>query len=225
MWGIMATDEKNICNGFYKGKKYFSKLIEITNVKIETNEYIVVHLDGIKFTRKYFNKFALDVRRDAVKALCVAVKHICREMPNIVLAYVFSDEVSIIIDANKIISKDDFRLCKLVSKLASVLTLYFHIQIEKLSHSEIIELKERCFFSAKAFSVSEGRVEKYLKWRLCACQKLIFDKKEDFDVKDDWEKYGYLLSKKRDWNPESLDFARNYSLGKTNDGYLVMEQK
>lgn len=221
----MTTDEKNICTGFYKGKKYFSKLIETTDIKIKTNGYIVVHLDGIKFTRKYFNKFALDVRRDAVKALCAAVNHICREMSNIVLAYVFSDEVSLIIDANKTISKDDFRLCKLVSKLASVLTLYFHIQIEKLSHAEIKQLEKRCFFSAKAFSVTESKVEKYLKWRLCACQKLIFDKKEDFDVKEDWEKYGYLLSKKRDWDPESLDFARNYSLENTNDGYLVMEQK
>ena len=221
----MTTDEKNICTGFYKGKKYFSKLIETTDIKIKTNEYIVVHLDGIKFTRKYFNKFALDVRRDAVKALCVAVNHICREMSNIVLAYVFSDEVSLIIDANKTISKDDFRLCKLVSKLASVLTLYFHIQIEKLSHAEIRQLEKRCFFSAKAFIVPESKIEKYLKWRLCACQKLIFDKKEDFDVKEDWEKYGYLLSKKMDWDPESLDFARNYSLGNTNDGYLVMEQK
>lgn len=221
----MTTDEKNICTGFYKGKKYFSKLIETTDIKIKTNGYIVVHLDGIKFTRKYFNKFALDVRRDAVKALCAAVNHICREMSNIVLAYVFSDEVSLIIDANKTISKDDFRLCKLVSKLASVLTLYFHIQIEKLSHAEIKQLEKRCFFSAKAFSVTESKVEKYLKWRLCACQKLIFDKKEDFDVKEDWEKYGYLLSKKKDWDPESLDFARNCSLENTNDGYLVMEQK
>lgn len=49
-------------------------------------------------------------------------------------------------------------------------------------------------------------MEKYLKWRLLGCKKLIFDRKENFEAKEDWEKYGYIISKQAEWNYKNVDF-------------------
>ena len=39
------------------------------------------------------------------------------------------------------------------------------------------------------------------------CKKLIFDKRENFDKKANWEKYGYILTKQEDWLINSVDFS------------------
>ena len=49
-------------------------------------------------------------------------------------------------------------------------------------------------------------VNDYFKWRLMGCKKLIFDKKEQFDKCEDWEKFGHLIIFDNDWKVISIDF-------------------
>lgn len=200
--------QKKITQGeFVSVGKNFETYIRESDFRLRTDESIVIHLDGVGFTHKYYKKFSNEIKNKVVEALANATKRICQDIKSIRVAYVCSDEVSFILDGQEIKINDHNRLNKLVSKFASRLTLYFFELLININNDEIKELKENCIFSAKAYNLPSSKIEDYLKWRLMGCKKLIFDKRENFDKKANWEKYGYMLTKQEDWRINSVDFS------------------
>lgn len=207
-WVNIMDKQKKITQGeFVSVGKNFENYIRESDFRLRTDESIVIHLDGVGFTHKYYKKFSENTKNRVVEILADAAKRICQDIKSIRVAYVCSDEVSFVLDGQEIKINDHNRLSKLVSKFASRLTLYFLKALININNDEIQELKENCIFSAKAYNLPSSKIEDYLKWRLMGCKKLIFDKRENFDKKANWEKYGYILIKQEDWCINSLDFS------------------
>ena len=215
MWRKIMNKQKKITQKEITQKQYvgigknFDYYIRESDICLRTDECIVIHLDGIGFTHKYYNKFSEDIKHRIVKALADSSFKICNDITSIRIAYAFSDEVSFILDGQDIQSNMNNRINKLISLFTSKLTLYFNKELIELNEKELESFINNAFFSAKAFNLPSSKVEDYLKWRLLGCKKLIFDKKLNFDNCKPCEKYGYIITKKDSWHIETIDFANS----------------
>lgn len=195
---------------FCNWKKTFEYFIRESDFCLRTDEYIVVHLDGVEFTHKYYRKFDSDIKSKVVKALAESAKEMCLENSSIRIAYAYSDEVSFILEGKDIAINDNNRINKIVSKFASRLTLNFYRKIVTLNLTEHNEFVNHAIFAAKAYNLPQDKIETYLKWRLEGCKKTAFgcNESESFDKKEAWEKFGYLITKGAQWEIQILDFTR-----------------
>lgn len=193
---------------FCKAGKSFEFYIRKSDIRLKKDKYIIIHLDGVRFTRKYYKRLNSEVKERVIKALAISAQEICSKIPSIRIAYAFSDEVSFILDGQDIESNEHNRLNKLISKFVSMLTLKFYQKILSLNLKDIEDLSKNAIFSAKAYNLPACKIEPYLKWRLMACKKLIFDRKEKYEEKKDWEKFGYLICKYNQWELKCIDFEK-----------------
>lgn len=199
--------QKNISQyQFCKTAESFKSYIRESDICLRTDEYIIVHLDGVDFTHKYYRQYNSEIKGRVVNAIAESAKEICSKISSIRIAYACSDEVTFILDGKDIVSNNNNRLNKIISKFASMLTLKFYQNIAALHSEEIEKLANNAIFSAKAYNLPAYKIEQYLKWRLMACKKLIFDKKEKYEEKADWEKFGYLICKYDQWESKCIDF-------------------
>lgn len=199
--------QKKITQYDYKKEgKQFENYIRESDFRLKTDESIIVHLDGINFTRKYYKLLSSENKKLVIKALADSALKICSEISSVRIAYAFCDEVSFILDGEDIRANEHNRMNKIMSKFTSMLTLYFYKALKTLAIPETNDLAENAVFSGKTYNLPSSYVEKYLKWRLLGCKKLIFDRKENFEAKEDWEKYGYIISKQAEWNYKNVDF-------------------
>ncbi len=199
--------QKNISQcKFCKTAESFKSYTRESDICLRTDEYIIVHLDGVDFTHKYYRQYNSEIKGRVVNAIAESAKEICSKISSIRIAYACSDEVTFILDGKDIVSNNNNRLNKIISKFASMLTLKFYQNIAALNSEEIEKLANNAIFSAKAYNLPAYKIEQYLKWRLMACKKLIFDKKENYEEKADWEKFGYLICKYDQWESKCIDF-------------------
>ena len=199
--------QKNISQcKFCKTAESFKSYIRESDICLRTDEYIIVHLDGVDFTHKYYRQYNSEIKGRVVNAIAESAKEICSKISSIRIAYACSDEVTFILDGKDIVSNNNNRLNKIISKFASMLTLKFYQNIAALHSEEIEKIANNAIFSAKAYNLPAYKIEQYLKWRLMACKKLIFDKKENYEEKADWEKFGYLICKYDQWESKCIDF-------------------
>ena len=62
MWRKIMNKQKEITQKQYVGiGKNFDYYIRESDICLRTDECIVIHLDGIGFTHKYYNKFSEDI--------------------------------------------------------------------------------------------------------------------------------------------------------------------
>lgn len=199
--------QKKITQYDYKNaEKQFENYIKESDFRLKTDESIIVHLDGINFTRKYYKQLDAENKKAVIKAIADSALKICSEISSVRIAYAFCDEVSFVLDGEDIQANEHNRMNKIMSKFTSMLTLYFYTALKTLAIPETNDLAEHAVFSGKTYNLPSSYIEKYLKWRLLGCKKLIFDRKENFEAKEDWEKYGYIISKQAEWNYKNVDF-------------------
>lgn len=199
--------QKKITQYDYKNEeKQFENYIRESDFRLKTDESIIVHLDGVGFTRKYYKQLDAEKKKAVIKAIADSALKICSEISSVRIAYAFCDEVSFVLDGEDIQANEHNRMNKIMSKFTSMLTLYFYKTLKTLAIPETNDLAEHAVFSGKTYNLPSSYVEKYLKWRLLGCKKLIFDRKENFEAKEDWEKYGYIISKQAEWNYKNVDF-------------------
>ena len=74
----MKTSQKRITQWDYirEGVK-FETFIRESDMILRSDEYIIVHLDGVKFTGKYYNKFSKENKKKVVEALANVAKRLC----------------------------------------------------------------------------------------------------------------------------------------------------
>lgn len=138
---------------------------------------VVIRVDGRAFknyTKGFVTPFDT-VFRTAMRNTMIAL---CANVPNCVLGYTFSDEISLILVQKTYHTAPwfDNEVEKLVSNVASMTTLFFNREFAKaVSDAPAAGLKRyedklwRATFDARAFNLPESQVELYLYWRQMDC--------------------------------------------------------
>lgn len=135
---------------------------DLVDYKLMGNGYIMVMLDGRSFSSMIKNKFKKPFDDDFVNMMNETAKYVCENVYGCVLAYVQSDEISLVI-------KDDgesdaffgYRLCKLQSIIASIATskmnqlmIYYNMQNHpSVNPGETIMQTQLLQFDCKCWNV------------------------------------------------------------------------
>lgn len=204
----MKTSQKRVTQENYirEGLK-FETYIRESDIILRSDEYIIVHLDGVKFTGKYYKRFSKESKEKVVVALANVAKKLCELYSSTRIAYVYGDEISIIFDGVEVQTNYYNRIQKLCSCIASQTSIYFQQELFKINNGDFDELIQNSIFACKTYNLPKSLIDPYMKWRLNGCKKMIFDRDAKFDSMEDWEKYGFLLTKKNGWNKKSIDFS------------------
>lgn len=189
------------------GKKFFP-LIRETDIRLRSDEYIVIHLDGVKFTSKHLKSLDTSTKRQVFDCLTNAAIDLCKHFNSSRIAYVYGDEVSIIFQGDLVKDNSHNRIQKLCSIASGFLSIDFLNHISKHIKDLPSDFKANCFFAAKTYNLPKDMVTEYFKWRLIGCKKLIFDKRQDFEKSEDWEKFSNLITFDGSvWKAASIDFS------------------
>lgn len=85
----MKDSQKRITQADYirEGVKFDSYIRE-SDLRLHTDEYVVVHLDGVKFTGKYYRAFSRQEKKQVVEALANVAKSLCDKYSSARIGYV-----------------------------------------------------------------------------------------------------------------------------------------
>ncbi|MBR2376875.1 MAG: hypothetical protein IKA85_03750 [Clostridia bacterium] len=204
----MKDSQKRITQADYirEGIKFESYIRE-SDVRLRSDEYIVIHLDGVKFTGNYYKKYSNDDKKQVVRALANVAKLLCDKFSSARISYVYGDEISIILDGVDIKTNYHNRIQKLCSCISSQTTILFFNELQKLNKTQFSDLMQNCVFACKVYNLPKELIDPYMKWRLHACGKMIHDRHEQWNNKKNWEKFGFLITKEDDWSIRSVDFS------------------
>lgn len=205
----------------------FERYIRETDLRLRSDEYIIVHLDGVKFTSQKCKHLSVANKKLVFDCLVKTAMNLCNKYKSVRLAYVAGDEISILLDGSCIIENNHNRVQKIVSIFASSATLNFNTEIRKIDDTEKEQLKEFIndgLFAVKAYNITSEMVNDYFKWRLLSCKKLICDRREEFDEKVDWEKYGALITyQSGEWVANNVDFERDKLCKQPQDEHYILK--
>ena len=208
---------------FKEADKKFETYKKNTDVVLNADEYIVVHIDGIKFTSKYLKNLPKDFKEKVFNVLVDTAIKLCNEIKSVKVSYVCSDEISLLMDGKNIAENYNNRIQKITSRISSIATATFYKELSELDdkNNVLAELKDRGFFAVKCFNIPESLVDDYFQVRLMGCKKCIFDRSESFNKQPKWEKYGTLITKEEGkWRKNIVDF-QGMQLTKTQqNGYF-----
>lgn len=112
--------------------------------KLDTNKPIIVHIDGKNFSRMVKKRFKLPFDEVFVNAMDETAKYLCESVQGVKMAYVQSDEISLLI-VKENLDSDIFyggRLCKIQSILASFATAKFNQIMAIKNMAKIINGRE-----------------------------------------------------------------------------------
>ena len=115
-------------------KERMKSLQAIRDYRLDKDSYILCHIDGRAFSKMIKRKFKLPFDDDFMQMMDDTAAYICENVQGAKLAYVQSDEISIVIanfkyeDGELIHGSSffDYRLCKLQSIIASLATAKFN---------------------------------------------------------------------------------------------------
>lgn len=203
--------------------RYYQSL---TNYKLLPNSYVIVHLDGKGFSKLIKNKFKKPFDNDFINMMNKTAQFLCKNVQGCKLAYVQSDEISLLITDFDTPNTTDLlyggRLNKIQSILASLATSEFNKQYILYNLSKKVEgdvcfaeiydtinSMNMCQFDCKAWVVpNENDAFAWFLFRNIDCVKNSKQQtaqnwcshKELFN-KDTDEQIDYLLKKHNiDWN-------------------------
>ena len=189
--------------------KEFEPFIRESDVLLRNDEYIVIHLDGVHFTSGFFRNFPKEKKKKVFDCLVNATKTMCNYFKSSRVAYVYGDEVSIILQGDLVKENYNNRIQKLCSIVSGFLSVKLIEELNKINDAAFSEFINNCFFAAKTYNIPFHLVNDYLKWRLVGCKKLIFDKKLDFNKCESWEQYGAIITYDNNvWVSENIDFRQ-----------------
>jgi tRNA(His) 5'-end guanylyltransferase len=137
----MKDKQKRVTQSDYvsEGAK-FAQYIREGDVRLRTDEYVVVHLDGVKFTGKYYKSFSSQEKKEVVESLANVAQFLCNKYSSARVAYVYGDEISIIMDGADIQANYHNRIKKLCSCISSQTTINFYHELLKLGKEQFNDL-------------------------------------------------------------------------------------
>ena len=102
--------------------------------RLDDDSYILCHIDGRAFSKMIKKKFRLPFDDDFMRMMDDTASYVCANVQGAKLAYVQSDEITIVITNFKVEDGEvlkgssffDYRLCKLQSIIASLATAKFN---------------------------------------------------------------------------------------------------
>lgn len=220
--------QKKISQYDYKNKgKIFEPYIRESDYRLKTDEYIVIHLDGVGFTSKYYKNISNNARKIIVNALMQVAKELSEKINSVRVSYVCSDEISLILDGHDIDSNFHNRINKIISTISSRTTLLFYKKLIEENNNEFDVISDNCIFAAKAYNIPNDYVKEYLDWRLLGCKKLIFDKRQDYNKKENWEKFGFIITKNDNgiWEGQAIDFTDKRVIKEPQNEFFQIKNK
>ena len=112
------TTLKEKCRKYQKRRDYH----------VDADKFIIAHIDGRSFSKMIKNKFQKPFDRDFINMMNETASYLCAMVQGVHLAYVQSDEISLLIKKNTPESDVFFggRLCKMQSIIASLATAKFN---------------------------------------------------------------------------------------------------
>ncbi len=178
---------------FDKYKNYFSGIEKSTDYILRTSEHTVIRLDGVKFTGKILKKNKIKYDNGYFMAMKNTAKKIMEKNKGIFLTYVCNDEFSFIIDSTKVIENDYNRIQKMVTKTASMATLYLVQELMKIREEKYEDLIENAVFAGKAFNVEKEKLNNYLAWRQISTKIALISNNEPKDNNNEWKNLGAFI--------------------------------
>lgn len=115
----------------------------LTDYRLLPNAYVIIMLDGRGFSKKIKNKFRKPFDERFVNAMNETAKYLCETITGCKLAYVQSDEISLILtdfETPETSSFFDYRLPKLLSICASAATAKFNACMLETKLSESLSV-------------------------------------------------------------------------------------
>lgn len=195
-------------NDYLKAMKPFEIYIREADHILRTDEYIIIHLDGVGMTKNVLGKLNDEDRKSFSNCLLNVTKALCNDFKSIRLAYACNDEISLLLDGGENEDNYNNRIQKLSSISAAKASTELLRQIQSLGNKNFKNLQSNCIFAVKCYNLPKSLVNDYFKTRLLSCKKSIFDKHQNFESKEDWEKFGYLITyQSAKWGSVSVDFA------------------
>lgn len=109
-----------------KEKSYFYQ--KLRDYQIDSNNYILVHIDGRSFSKMIKNKFEKPFSNDFINMMNKTAIYLCENIQGVKLAYIQSDEITLLLKKSTPESEIFFngRLCKMQSIIASLATSKFN---------------------------------------------------------------------------------------------------
>ena len=223
--------EKYSCG--YANEKYkpFKIEEEKYNLKLKKDKYYIIRFDGKNMTAAFKIKHK-PINEPFFNTMEATFTNFCKSsMPNILFAYSFSDEISILIKSSKNSDAINNRIEKLLSLLAGKLALLFYKNARKykldlmgkdwLFDARVIELEQQevvdYFISRQAFAIDKYimqlKGEHKIDYRLNTSQEVLSELKKlgvNYDTLPVNYRYGLIYAKQKDCN--SFEFDANKSL-------------
>lgn len=158
----VQTGSQNSKNGsFEKMGEPFKRAEKNQDFILKKQEPVIIRIDGRAF-HTYVKKAGFQKPFDHILhgSMMAAAKAICKDAQNSRLAYVQSDEMSILLYEKTEIAESWFnnRVNKLCSVSSSIATAYFNEAVGR-SRSHF------AFFDARAFNLIPNQVRAYFSWR------------------------------------------------------------
>lgn len=108
----------------------------VSDMRLERRNYVMVMLDGKNFSQKIKKHFRLPFDRDFIGLMNGTAAHACAQTQGAKLAYVQSDEISMLLtdfETPATAAFFDYRLCKLLSVIPSTATSWFNKEALRLA--------------------------------------------------------------------------------------------
>ncbi len=156
--------------------KPFKKDEEKFNYKFEKDKLYIVRFDGKHMTRD-FKKKKEPINEEFFKTMKDTFYSFCSSKKNILFAYSFSDEISILIKGPDDNTSDDSRIEKILSLYASELSVLFY----RSAQYRNFQLKRNSIFDARI--IQPNSITKYFIARQAfAIDKYIMQLKGKFEI-------------------------------------------
>ena len=139
-------------------------LKDLADYRLTPNSYVIAHIDGRAFSKLVKNRFNLPFDSDFINMMNNTAAYVCKNVQGCKLAYVQSDEISLVITDFDTLNTDSFfgyRLCKMQSIIASLATakfnqlymLYLMTHKDDIDPNELFSEKYLAQFDCKCFNV------------------------------------------------------------------------
>lgn len=225
---MIMEQQKKISQYDYQNTiKPFEQFIREKDIRLRTDEYIILHFDGVGMTKKYLSRMASSDKKVFAECLLKTAQTLCSHFKSTRIAYVYNDEISLLLEGQDVINNYHNRVQKLVSIASAKASIELFKCLKINEHIALLkEMESSCLFAVKCYNLPQHLVNDYFKARLLSCKKSIFDRKGNFEEKESWEKFGYLITYQSPaWKDECIDFSRMKLTKKPQDEYYSLNRK
>jgi len=183
-------------------RKYFQDKEDKYDIKLDDTRYLVIRLDGVKFTSNYCKKINYPYDNDLNNIMIETTNDLISAIKGTIAAYTYSDEISLIIDRHVNGTNDINRVQKVTSRIAAICTRCFlrnlNLFLKKYKgefRDGFIGLQNNCAFAAKTHELKIDEIHKYINWRIAFSRKNFYEKTQNIKMKNSnqWMRFGTTI--------------------------------